>query len=180
MRKVACVLALIALVAIAYGADTVQCNLQDTQRAIGNSFTAFSSSTWTQDTTSDFNAGLISQVRVTATGTVTLAYDSSGRFYVNSGSLASQVFDSGQPGAQVDIVSWVRQVSSSTSVTMYIRASNTAFLKNNNTIPWVSIGATSPVTSGLPSGRYIQWRAVLATNKKQDTPVLDTVQVLYH
>ena len=44
---------------------------------------------------------------------------------------------------------------------------------------WTSVGGTTPVASGLPFGRYMQWRATLATTDQAVTPVLSEVVVDY-
>ena len=68
-------------------------------------------------------------------------------------------------------------IPAGTNITFEVRASDTSFTKDDSVIPWLSVGGTSPVTSGLPSGRYKQWRAILTPNGTHtDTPVLQEVR----
>jgi hypothetical protein len=66
----------------------------------------------------------------------------------------------------------------STNITFEVRAADTL----SGGFPdasWVPVGGTSPVLSGLPSGRYLQWRAILTTSDPSQTPILHEVRV-YH
>jgi len=65
-------------------------------------------------------------------------------------------------------------------ITFEVRASDTPFLKDDATPSWTPAGGTSPVTSGLPSGQYMQWRATLTTSDPAETPVLHEVTVEYY
>jgi hypothetical protein len=99
--------------------------------------------------------------------------------YVSTGILASQVLDTGVAGASWDVLSWDETRPSNTDITFEVRASDTVFLKDAASPSWTSVGGTSPVTSGLPPGRYMQWRATLTTSDTSKTPVLHEVRV-YH
>jgi len=99
--------------------------------------------------------------------------------YVPLGTLASQVNDTGETGARWDALEWDRSLVGGTSITFEVRASGTSFLKDNTTLSWTSVGGTSPVYSGLPPGRYFQWRATLATPDISQTPVLSEVRAYY-
>ena len=66
----------------------------------------------------------------------------------------------------------------STNITFEVRAADTL----SGGFPdasWVPVGDSSPITSGLPSGRYMQWRATLTTSDPSQTPILHEVRV-YH
>ncbi|MBN2098282.1 MAG: PQQ-like beta-propeller repeat protein [Dehalococcoidia bacterium] len=99
--------------------------------------------------------------------------------YVNSGTVASQVRDTGAAGARWDALFWDETIPASTDIPFEVRASDTLFTADNATLTWIPVGGTSPVTSGLPSGRYMQWRATLTTLDITMTPVLEEVRV-YH
>ena len=99
--------------------------------------------------------------------------------YVGSATMSSQVRDTGKAGARWDALFWGETLQLNTDITFQVRASDTLFAANNGTLTWTSAGGTSPVTSGLPSGRYMQWRAVLTTSDTAVTPVLHEVR-LYH
>jgi hypothetical protein len=101
--------------------------------------------------------------------------------YQSSGTIASQVWDTGVDGARWDGLFWDEILPGSTDITFEVRASDTLFAKDtpDATLPWTSVGGASPVTSGLPSGRYMQWRATLTTPDTSETPVLEEVRV-YH
>ncbi len=101
--------------------------------------------------------------------------------YVSSGTIASQVLDTTVTGSRWDGLVWDRTLPSGTSITFEVRASDISFPSNNTTPSWTSVGGTSPVISGLPSGRYKQWRATLTTNGSQtSTPILSEVRVYYY
>jgi hypothetical protein len=100
--------------------------------------------------------------------------------YVSSGTIASQVFDTGIAGAKWDALFWNETLPSSTDITFEVRASDTSFAKNATTPSWTFVGGTSPVTSGLTSGRYLQWRATLTTSDTSKTPTLQEVTIDYY
>jgi|GEM_PF-966816 len=100
--------------------------------------------------------------------------------YVPSGTIASQVYDSISSGATWDSLYWIETLPASTDITFEIRTSNSLFLKDAATPSWISVGGTSPVISGLPDGRYKQWRATLATTDSANTPTLSEVTVYYY
>jgi hypothetical protein len=105
--------------------------------------------------------------------------------YVSPGSIASQVLDTGVYGASCESLFWDETLPSDTNITFEVRASDNLFAKDAEPDPpsvpdWISVGGMSPVTSGLPSGRYVQWRATLATSDASKTPVLHEVRVYYY
>jgi len=100
--------------------------------------------------------------------------------YVSSGTIASQVLDTGIAGAKWNALFWDETLQSNTDITFEVRASDTLFTKDAATPSWISVGGTSPVTSGLPSGRYMQWRATLTTSDASKTPTLHEVRVYYY
>jgi len=99
--------------------------------------------------------------------------------YVSPGTIASQVLDTGVTGARWDALFWDETLQSNTDITFEVRASDTSFAKGDASLSWTSVGGTSPVTSGLPSGRYMQWRPTLTTSDTSETPTLHEVRV-YH
>jgi hypothetical protein len=99
--------------------------------------------------------------------------------YASPGIIASQVLDTGVAGAGWDALCWDETLPSDTDITFEVRASDTLFAKDAATPSWTSVGGASPVTSGLPSGRYMQWRATLTNSDTSNTPTLHEVRV-YH
>jgi len=100
--------------------------------------------------------------------------------YVSSGTIASQVLDTGVAGARWDALFWDETLPSNTDITFEVRASNTSFAKNATTPSWTFAGGASPITSGLPSGRYLQWRSTLTTADASKTPTLHEVTIDYY
>jgi hypothetical protein len=99
--------------------------------------------------------------------------------YVSPGTIASQVLDSGVIGADWNGLFWDETLESNTDITFELRASDTSFNAGDANPPWNDVGGTSPIISGLPSGRYMQWRAVLTTSDEFNTPTLSEVRVYY-
>jgi hypothetical protein len=98
--------------------------------------------------------------------------------YISPGTLASQVLDTGVSGTSWNALFWDEILESGTDITFEVRASDSL----NGGFPdaaWIPVGGTSPVSSGLPSGRYMQWRATLTTSNSANTPTLREVR-LYH
>lgn len=95
-----------------------------------------------------------------------------------NGWINSAVFDTNIPGAKEWGLFWNESTPLTTDINFETRASDSLFGGYPNA-PWVNIGSTSPVLSGLPSGRYIQWRAVLTTANLRVTPVLQEVRIYY-
>jgi len=98
--------------------------------------------------------------------------------YNSPGTIASQVLDTGINGDRWDALFWDETVPAGTDITFEVRASDTLSGGFPDTA-WIPVGGTSPVTSGLPSGQYKQWRATLTTSDPSETPVLHEVRV-YH
>jgi len=116
-------------------------------------------------------------LNVGAGGSLTYVAGSSG--YKSSGALASPVYDTGNAGARWDSLFWDSATVSGTNITFEVRASNTLFAKTDASPDWQQSGWPSPVNSGLPSGRYLQWRASLSTGDTAKTPILNEVRVWY-
>ena len=76
-------------------------------------------------------------------------------------------------------LSWDETLAGNTDITFEVRASDTPFAKDAVSPSWVAVGGTSPVVSGLPSGRYMQWRATLTTSDPANTPILHEVIIYY-
>ena len=116
-------------------------------------------------------------VNVGAGGSLTYIAGSSG--YKNAGTIASPVFDTGYTGKRWDSLQWDSAIIAGTNITFEVRSSDTLFAMDDSTPLWTIAGWPSPVSSGLPSGRYLQWRASLSTNDPSKTPVLSEVRVWY-
>jgi len=107
----------------------------------------------------------------------TPAYQSG--IYVSSGTIASDVLDNGFDDTPWQVLQWQETIHGQTDISFEVRASNTAFNKGDAAPAWTSAGSSSPVTTGLPSGRYMQWRAILTTPSSFYTPVLHQVTIQY-
>ena len=100
--------------------------------------------------------------------------------YVSSGTIASQVWDTGVASARWDGLFWDETLPSNTDITFEVRAAN-SLAGGFPDASWTNLGsANSPITSGLPSGRYMQWRATLTTSDTSKTPTLHEVTVEYY
>ncbi len=116
-------------------------------------------------------------LNVGAGGSLTYINGSSG--YVSQGTIASPVYDTGIAGARWDSLIWDSNTVSGTSITFEVRASDAPFIKTDASPAWQQSGLSSPVNSGLPSGRYLQWRATLSTSDTSKTPILNEVRLWY-
>jgi N-acetylneuraminic acid mutarotase len=110
-------------------------------------------------------------------GSLTYVAGSSGFF--PSGSLASAVYDTGIAGGRWEMLSWDNSPITDTNITFEVRGSDSVFAKNDVIPAWQQSGWPSPVNSGLPSGRYLQWRATLSTGNSSRTPILNEVRISY-
>ncbi|MFC1934359.1 fibronectin type III domain-containing protein [Chloroflexota bacterium] len=100
--------------------------------------------------------------------------------YYSEGTIASQVLDTTYTGSEWPELAWDMTLPSGTDITFEVRASDTVFLKTDTILSWTSVGDTSPVTTGLPSGSYKQWRAILTPDgSRTSTPTLQEVRVYY-
>ncbi len=101
--------------------------------------------------------------------------------YYSSGTIASQVLDTGVAGSRWDGICWDRTLPSGTTLTLEVRAQDASFAKDAGSPSWTPIGGISPVISGLPSGRYKQWRATLTSDgTRTSTSTLQEVRVYYY
>jgi hypothetical protein len=96
--------------------------------------------------------------------------------YVSTGTIASQVLNTGVAGARWDALFWDETLESDTGITFEVRASDTEFLKDAGSPSWIPVGETSPITSG----QYMQWQATLTTSDTSQTPTLHEVRVYYY
>ena len=170
----------LGIVSLSGGTGVTVASMVDPETSNTNDFQAWTSSVWTQTSQEEFETGVADQVDTAASsGNVILAKEMS--LYVESGTMASQVLDTGHSGSRWDGLFWDSTLPAGTGITLEVRASDTVFAKDTppGTLPWTSVGATSPVTDSLPSGRYIQWRATLTTSDPIATPTLSEVRV-YH
>ena len=100
--------------------------------------------------------------------------------YYTLGTLASQVLDTGVPGTVWNMLIWDETLMSNTDITFAVRASDTPFNAGDATPFWTLVGGTSPVITGLPAGRYKQWRVTLTTSNTANTPTLHEVRLYYY
>ena len=108
-----------------------------------------------------------------------LSYSPGSSGYLSIGKLASAVYDTGNSGTRWDSLSWDSALVAGTNITFEVRASNTLFTKTDALPAWQQSGWPSPVNSGLPTGRYLQWRATFSTSDTSRTPILNEVRVWY-
>ncbi|MFC2044883.1 fibronectin type III domain-containing protein [Chloroflexota bacterium] len=100
--------------------------------------------------------------------------------HYSSGTIASDVLDTAYTGSEWAELIWDESLPSGADITFEVRASDTSFLNTDITPAWTSVGGTSPVTSGLPTGQYKQWRAILTPDEsKANTPTLQEVRLYY-
>jgi hypothetical protein len=152
--------------------------LNDVSSSSGNVATAWTSWLWSQTNRSQMDAGLLSNVETaTSPGNVKLAMLASD-FYT-SGTISSQIFDSEEIGTRWDALIWDEVLVPNTGITFQVRASDTPFAKDASSPSWSTAYGSSPVQSGMPSGRYMQWRATLTTGDVSNTPTLNEVRVYY-
>ncbi len=150
----------------------------------GNYLYAFNGTTtpyfWRYDIVSNnWNDTAVANPSITITAGGSLTYIAGSSGYKSGGTLASPVFDTGSSGKRWDSLQWDSAMSAGTNITIEVRASDTLFAMNNITPSWTAAGWPSPVSSGLPSGRYLQWRASLSTSDPSKTPALNEVRVWY-
>lgn len=129
----------------------------------------------TGTTGSNGGAGAIRLDYASLSGSTTPAPGYVSGVYYNSGTIASNVWDTGAADQTWTYLSWQETLPANTDITFEARASDTSFLKDASSPAWISVGGTSPVVTGLPSGQYMQWRATLTTSNNFNTPVLHSV-----
>ena len=100
--------------------------------------------------------------------------------FLSPGTLASQVLDTANAGTIWDGLFWDETLLINTDITFEVRASDVLFFKDAASPSWISVGGTTPVISGLPLGRYMQWRVTLTTSDTANTPTLHEVRVYYY
>ncbi len=150
----------------------------DVESSPENVATAWTSWLWSQTNRSQLDAGSLSQVETaTSPGNVKLAMLASD-FYT-SGTVSSQVFDSEASGTRWDALIWDEVLVANTDITFQVRASDTPFTKDASSPSWSTAYSSSPVQAGMPSGRYMQWRATLTTSDVASTPTLNEVRVYF-
>jgi hypothetical protein len=99
--------------------------------------------------------------------------------YVPYGNITSVVNNTGISGTTWYSLVWSNSTTTGVNITFRVRASDTSFLPNAASPSWVVAGWPSPVTTGLPTGRYFQWQANLTTTDLNKTPRLDDVSLCY-
>lgn len=152
----------------------------DEEKAPGNALTAWTSSLWTQTTQADFQAGITGSDTDVNTSPCNVTLATSLGEYTMSGNFSSQVYDTGSPGAKMDALCWDSTKPTDTNIVIYIRTSDAPFAANNTSLAWTYLGTTSPATSGLPGGRYVQWLSSLLTTNNTVTPALHEVRLWYY
>jgi hypothetical protein len=100
--------------------------------------------------------------------------------YPSSGTLASQILDTNTENTIWNALFWDETLPNNTDIWFEVRASNTPFSEGDATPDWIDMGGTTPVTTGLPQGRYLQWRVILLTLDNQMTPILHEVRAYYY
>ncbi len=95
-----------------------------------------------------------------------------------TGTITSVTFDTGNADSAIQGLFWTESLATGTDIIFEIRASNT-LAAGVPLAPWTYVGGTSPVTAGLPNGRYIRWTATLSTTNVHLTPTLQEVRVYY-
>ncbi len=109
-----------------------------------------------------------------------LAYVPNSSFYTNAGNLSSVVNNSGKAGTKWYNLIWSGTINPGvTNIVFQVRASDTSFLPNAAAPAWIPASSSSPVITGLPSGQYFQWQAILTTKDVTQTPVLNDVSLCY-
>ncbi|QYZ78809.1 DUF2341 domain-containing protein [Methanofollis formosanus] len=102
-----------------------------------------------------------------------------GGHYLSPGTITSDVLDTTANDSKWDSLAWTASIPAETNISFEVRASNANFSYNNATLAWTPVGNISPVSTNLPSRRYLQWRANLSTDDTTVTPVLQEVRVWY-
>ena len=148
----------------------------------GNCIYAFNGSSekfWVYNIdTNTWNDSVVSDVPSPVGWGGSLAFMPVSTYYQSYGTFASEVNNSGQAGTRGDIFEWDEIVASGiTDITFEVRASDTRFTKADPLPSWISVGGTSPLRSGLPSGQFRQWRATLSTGNSTITPILNEVRL---
>lgn len=99
--------------------------------------------------------------------------------HVKQGTLRGPVIDTGGSGSSWVELSWDAKTPQGTTVALSVRAADTVFARDASAPAWTTVTKASPVATGLPAGRYLQWRASLSTSSSAVTPVLERVDVTY-
>ncbi|MFA5399486.1 MAG: CARDB domain-containing protein [Dehalococcoidia bacterium] len=126
----------------------------------------------------DGGPGIIRLDYSNLTGTTDPSPSYTSGLYYTGGTIASDVWDTGWHADVWRKLSWQETLHDNTDISFQVRAGDTPFNKNDAAPAWISVGSSSPVTSGLPNGQYLQWRATL-TSDRDFTPVLHSVSVEY-
>jgi outer membrane protein assembly factor BamB len=95
-----------------------------------------------------------------------------------SGTLTSTTYDTGKIDCSFQGLFWNETLAAMTDISFEMRASDTLVSGSPDT-SWIYLGGASPLTTGLPRGQYIQWRATLTTTNVHFTPLLQEVRVYY-
>jgi hypothetical protein len=99
--------------------------------------------------------------------------------YAPSGTIASQVLNTANSGSKWNALFWEAGIPANTGLSFEVRASNSSFTKDDNSLSWIAAGASSPLLFDLPGGKYKQWRAILNTNDNGNSPILKEVRLYY-
>ena len=98
--------------------------------------------------------------------------------YAADGEVIGPVIDTGAAATSWGELDWQATVPTGTTVELHVRAADAAFTSADNTPSWQSVN-TPPVTTGLPQGRYLQWKATLRTSNTALTSTLAWVSLSY-
>lgn len=100
--------------------------------------------------------------------------------YATSGTLLGPVVDTGAPATAWQELDWSATTPDKTSVTIETRAADKAFTASAASGPsWAAVGSTPPVKTGLPAGRYMQWRVTFSSTSTAVSPTLRRLSMRY-
>lgn len=170
-------IAALAFVAAAGCIGVTRGAFYDAESSLNNDFQAWTAAVWLQTAPEDFESGVLVQTDASSDpGNVLLS--NTGVYSLN-GTVASPVLDTSAPGEAWNALTWDASLETGTIVSFEVRAADSMFAAGDTLPAWFDAGDVSPVMSGLPPGRYMQWRATLSTSDNTLTPVLHEVRV-YH
>jgi hypothetical protein len=121
----------------------------------------------------------INKNNVSAYNTLFEIYNITTSSYTDGGTAASRVLDTGNSGSKWNALFWDSDLPAGTSLQFEGRSSDSSFNIDDTALGWTSLDGDSPLLSGLPGGRFIQWRAKLATNNNKISPILKEVRLYY-
>lgn len=100
------------------------------------------------------------------------------RPYASDGALLGPVIDTGAAGTACTRLDWTAQAPAGTTLEVSVRGSDAKPDQGAASPAWQTVSGP-PATSGLPSGRYLQWRVRLTTSNSALTPTLDQISLSF-